>query len=103
MKVDQGHLNDNYYKSIVNQYKHKLRKHNKYVPIEEVKKHFDFMVQTHNYRKLIGIMAEWLALIEVCDDLLNRIEIYGIAHYLDLKIVEEILKKNWGFKDQSEQ
>lgn len=40
--------------------------------------------------------------MELCEDLLDRIQLYGISCYLDEEAAKEKLEKNWkvrGFKD----
>lgn len=59
--------------------------------------------QSTQFGKLKAVLAEWLTLIELCDDLLERIEIYGIAHYLDMEQADKKLRENWGVHPTHEQ
>ena len=86
-KIDQEMLDSDYYKIIVGQYKDRLKEHYKYIPLEELSKYMDYLSQSASYTKLLSCLAEWMALIELCDDLLERIHLYGIAHYIDLDSV----------------
>ena len=62
----------------------------------------DYLSQSPSYNKLLSCLAEWMALIEMCDDLLERIHLYGIAHYIDLPSVTQKLKANWTLKLNNE-
>jgi len=34
--------------------------------------------------------------MELCDDLLERIDNYGIAHYIDMNDVQKKIRDKWG-------
>jgi hypothetical protein len=62
----------------------------------------DVIDQTSSFKKLKAVLAEWMTLIELCDDLLERIELYGIAHYIDMQQAEKKLRQNWGVHPNKE-
>lgn len=63
----------------------------------------DILNQAPSFTKLKAVLAEWMALIELCDDLLERIELYGIAHYIDIEQAEKKLRSNWGMQVQKDE
>lgn len=82
LKVDCQMLNNEFHKVIVAQYEEKVKDHHKYVP-KELSKYMEILSESTQYKRLITCISEWLAVMELCDDLLQRVKVYGIAHYLD--------------------
>lgn len=107
-KVDGHLLNSIYFRAIKEVYERKIRN-----PFEEKGKdhnsmyeqglgmlpktiiNFDkymevFMNSGHCYDKLIKCLSEWMALMELSDDLLERLELYGHSKYFfDLDSAKE--------------
>jgi len=38
---------------------------------------------TPEYLRLVEVVASWFALVECCEDLLERVEVYGINEQID--------------------
>lgn len=66
---------------------------------------FDSLQSSDQYGRLIETVAQWFSLIELCEDLVERIQLYGIFNYLsgDEEYVKEKLKQNWKIIDQEDQ
>ena len=49
-------------------------------------------------------MAQWFSLIELCEDLVERIQLYGIFNYLsgDEQYVIDKLRNNWKIVDHED-
>ena len=56
----------------------------------------DTLKDQPSFQKLIRVLSEWFALMELCDDLLERIDNYGIAHYIDMNDVQKKIRDKWG-------
>lgn len=56
--------------------------------LEEVEK-------TPEYARLLEAVASWYASMELCEDLLDRVQLYGISCYLDEEAAKAKLEKNW--------
>ena len=48
-------------------------------------RYMQVLKESTSYTKLVGCLSQWLALMELCDDLLERLQLYGHAQYLDVK------------------
>lgn len=48
-------------------------------------RYMDLLKESSCYEKLITCLSSWMALMELCDDLLERMQLYGHAQYLDIK------------------
>ena len=77
--------------------------HEKYIPLNGLSEYMETLKDQPAFNKLIRVLSEWFALMELCDDLLERIEIYGIAHYIDVQSAEKKIRDNWGIHQQKEQ
>jgi hypothetical protein len=51
--------------------------------------------QSSSYDRLINCLSNWMALMELCDDLLDRLQLYGHAQYLDIAHAQETLREHW--------
>ena len=51
--------------------------------------------ESSSYDKLVRCLSQWLALMELCDDLLERLQLYGHAQYLDVKHAQDSLRQHW--------
>lgn len=41
------------------------------------------MQNSPQYNRLVEVIAHWFTLIELCEDLMERVKLYGISAYLD--------------------
>jgi hypothetical protein len=48
-----------------------------------------------SYEKLVHCLSEWMALMELADDLLERLSLYGHSSCLDLKQAMENMREHW--------
>ncbi|CDW74731.1 UNKNOWN [Stylonychia lemnae] len=105
-KIDNEYLDQKYLPLLVEQYLFKLRQNEKYMTqpqLNDLSNYMDTLKTQPAYEKFLRVLAEWFALMELCDDLMERIEEYGIAHYVDMQQVEQKIRNNWGvhqLKDQ---
>ena len=86
---------------VAEEYARKLREHNKYVP-KELAEYMDVLSKSQNYQRLTVCLSEWLTALEMCDDLLERVQAYGIGHYIDIKEAERKLRDNWTITHKQE-
>lgn len=71
---------------------------------EQFRKHFDELQDSEEYARLIESVAQWFSLIELCEDLVERIQLYGIFNYLsgDEQYVIDKLHENWKIVDDED-
>lgn len=55
-------------------------------------RYMEVLKESSSYEKLVRCLSQWLALMELCDDLLERLYLYGHAQYLDVKHAQETLR-----------
>ena len=55
----------------------------------------EVLKESSSFEKLVRCLSQWLALMELCDDLLERVQLYGHAQYLDVKHAQETLRAHW--------
>lgn len=58
-------------------------------------RYMEVLKESSSYEKLVRCLSQWLALMELCDDLLERLQLYGHAQYLDVKHAQETLRTHW--------
>ena len=65
---------------------------------------FEQLQTSDQYGRLIETVAQWFSLIELCEDLVERIQLYGIFNYLsgDEQYVVDKLRNNWKIVDQED-
>ena len=51
--------------------------------------------QSDDYELLVTSLAEWLTLMELCDDLIHRMVDYKIMQIYDVNVLREKLRANW--------
>ena len=71
----------------------------------QFKANFEQLQTSDQYGRLIETVAQWFSLIELCEDLVERIQLYGIFNYLsgDEQYVVDKLRNNWKIVDQEDQ
>lgn len=109
-KVDRELLDKQFYFEIVKQYHRKIQQHKLNSDLFEkmptqFQANFEQLQTSDQYGRLIETVAQWFSLIELCEDLVERIQLYGIFNYLsgDEQYVVEKLRKNWKIIDQEDQ
>ena len=78
-----------------------INESHKYMP-ENLAKHADDLKSSNQFERLMNCLAEWLALMELCEDLLNMISLYGISSYIDEESLINKLKNNWSMTSDSD-
>ena len=58
-------------------------------------KYMEVIKQSSSYEKLVSCLSEWMALMELCDDLLERLTLYGHMQYLDIKHASDTIREHW--------
>lgn len=58
---------------------------------------------SHQYKRLIESIANWYALMELCEDLIDRVKLYGISQYLDEEAAIQKLERNWCIQEHDDQ
>lgn len=58
-------------------------------------RYMEVIKESNSYDKLISCLSNWMALMELCDDLLERLQLYGHAQYLDIKHAQDSLREHW--------
>lgn len=69
---------------------------------ETIRKNMEVIQQSQQYGKLIDSIANWYALMELCEDLIERVKLYGISQYLDESAAFRKLEKNWCIIDDED-
>ena len=65
---------------------------------EKIKEAMANIKLSDQYQKFIRSIAEWFALMEMSEDLIERLKLYGISQYFDEKALVKQLHDNWGAK-----
>ena len=47
------------------------------------------------FHRLLEVVSQWYALMEMCEDLIERTQIYGINQYIDHESSIKKLERNW--------
>ena len=47
------------------------------------------------FKKLTRALAEWMVLIELCKDLIARIETYELSVFIDAILLNQQIEKGW--------
>ena len=63
---------------------------------EKIKENVQELKTCDEYQKLVKCIAEWFTLMEMSEDLIERLKLYGISQYLDEKAMVQQLHHNWG-------
>ena len=98
-------MDEQFFHVLTDQYRLKISQHQlggddyKSLP-KQIRDNMDLMKGTPEYNQLIGCIAQWFALMELCEDLLERIALYGITQYFDLDALLRKLHKNWMVKQK---
>ena len=98
-------LDEGYLDSLARVYYHKLKqspqKNHSLVPPKELinyERYMEVLCESGSYEKLITVLSEWMAIMELCDDLLERMRLYEHAQYLDIKHTQDSLREHWRTK-----
>jgi len=59
--------------------------------------------KSKQYGRLIESIANWYALMELCEDLIERVKLYGISQYLDEAAAFKKLEMNWRIIEDEDQ
>ena len=76
--VDQEILEHKLRPLLSEQYKLCITRDHKYLP-ENILSHVTKFEDAPGYQRLVGALAEWLTLMEMCEDLVQRLQHYGIT------------------------
>lgn len=60
-----------------------------------IRDQFDDIENEEAFIRLVEAIASWYSSMELCQDLLDRIQLYGISAYLDEQAITDELEKNW--------
>ncbi len=55
----------------------------------------DILKESDDFDLLVTSLAEWFALMELCDDLIQRVADYKIMEIYDVNLLRENLRANW--------
>ncbi len=55
----------------------------------------DILKESDDFDLLVTSLAEWFALMELCDDLIQRVADYKIMEIYDVNVLREKLRANW--------
>jgi len=44
-----------------------------------IRENFDDLHESESYGRLLECIAEWFTLMELCEDLVERVQLYGIS------------------------
>ncbi len=61
-------------------------------------RYLEVLTYSSSYDRLLRCLSQWLALMELSDDLLDRLHLYGHAQYLDMKHARDALREHWQHK-----
>lgn len=78
--------------SVARRYRQAIISENKYIPTELS---LATLKQSHHFEMLANALAEWLTLMELCDDLMHRMVDYKIMHIFEIDILRKKLRTNW--------
>lgn len=56
--------------------------------------------KTEQYGRLVEAIANWYASLELSEDLLDRIQVYGLGMGMDAEATADNMKKKWTVKGQ---
>lgn len=87
-RVDRELLDQQFFHVLVAQYHRKIQEHSlsnsDYHQLPgKIRENFEMIKVSEEYARLVQCIAEWFALMELCEDLIERIKLYGIAQYFD--------------------
>lgn len=83
-KVDRELLDNQFYPVLVSQYHSKIIKHRLSgadtgkMP-GKIRENIEVLKESKGYMKLVQCIAEWFALMELSEDLVERLKLYGIS------------------------
>lgn len=66
----------------------------RYLP-EKLLPHLSKLENNKEFKRLVGALAEWLTLMEFCQDLVQRLQNYGITQYIDEEATLTKLNAKW--------
>ena len=69
---------------------------------QSLQAHMDALEASQEYQRLVESIANWYALMELCEDLINRIKLYGISQYLDEEAAIQKLERNWCIREHDD-
>lgn len=49
----------------------------------KIRENMELLKESEEYGRLIQCIAEWFALMELSEDLIDRVRLYGITQYID--------------------
>jgi len=81
-EVDCELLQHVYKPVLVSQYKEIILTQHKYLP-EDISQFADRLHESPSFKRLVNALAEFLTLMELCHDLVTRLQDYGITQYID--------------------
>lgn len=94
-------VDNQFYNTLVSQYfkrivSHKLSQEDQSQMPNRFRQGLELFDQKNpDYQRLVEAIAQWYALMELSEDLLDRVQLYGISDYLDEEAAKEKLEKNW--------
>lgn len=98
-KVDLETLDTHYFPVLSGQYHRMLQTHHQKLPTSKLSENIDLIRQSPQYGRLLEVISQWFALMEMCEDLVSRVDTYGISQYIDQDAAIDKLKKNWEVKN----
>ena len=69
---------------------------------KRIRENLEIIIESEQYSRLIQCIAEWFSLMELCEDLIERVKLYGISAYMDEKAIIEKLHRNWVVKENED-
>lgn len=86
--IDRDLLDNQYYYTLVNQYARRIREYKvtqkNFARLPEtLQENIKTLEDSVEYKRLVQTIAAWYALMELCEDLIERVKLYGISQYLD--------------------